>query len=245
MSAATIEKRAYACLLTTESYYKGALVLMHQLNKLKSNYSLICIINSNISSDIKIKLKKANIILKEIEQLEIPDYIYTQNKEKGFPHWSYGYEKIYLHTLTDWDKIIYLDLDLLLLKNIDFLFDFDFPFAPFNFTSDNFCSGLLGIYPNLNDYIILKEQLFNCFKNGEYITDQQLLNKFYKNYINFLDNSYNVYSSIFHLYMNEKEWVIIHFNDIIKPFCDNHNIILNNKYYKIYYELIKEIEEND
>lgn len=44
------------------------------------------------------------------------------NTDNGYEHWNYTFDKLLLWGLTDYDKIVYLDADMMVLDNIDHLF---------------------------------------------------------------------------------------------------------------------------
>ena len=59
----------YVCVLSTDNYLEGVLVLNENLKALKSKYPLLCLINENISKDTIRKLKLFHIDYKLIPSI--------------------------------------------------------------------------------------------------------------------------------------------------------------------------------
>ena len=59
--------KSYVCVLSTDNYLDGVLVLNENLQRIKSNYPLLCIINENISKKTRDILKCFGIEYKEIK----------------------------------------------------------------------------------------------------------------------------------------------------------------------------------
>src|SRR5690606_3624872 len=80
--------------------------------------------------------------------------------KSGPTHWQFTFEKLYIFSLTQFDKIVYLDSDMLVLENIDELFDKEHMSAvgpaggrfPGNEDYNGLNSGLLVIQPNTKDF---------------------------------------------------------------------------------------------
>ena len=59
--------KSYVCVLSTDNYLDGVLVLNENLQRIKSNYPLLCIINENISSKTRNILTYFGIMYKEMK----------------------------------------------------------------------------------------------------------------------------------------------------------------------------------
>ena len=53
--------KTYACVLSTNNYLMGVLVLNENLKRFNSKYDLICLINENITEESKQTLEKYQI----------------------------------------------------------------------------------------------------------------------------------------------------------------------------------------
>ena len=109
-------KETFACVLSTDDYLEGVLVLQENLKFLKSKYDLICLINETITEETKKILDYF-----KIKYIEFPKIEYV-SKDNDNSHWVNTFDKFNIFKLLDYDKVVYLDSDLLILKNIDNLF---------------------------------------------------------------------------------------------------------------------------
>ena len=173
----------YVCVLSTDNYLDGVLVLNENLKKVKSKYDLVCLVNNKISKETRDILSYFGIKYKITEPVDF-------NCGEGY--WKYTFDKINIFSLTEYKKIVYLDCDMYIKQNIDSLFDIDC----FTMASDYPCSGgpnsaIMIIKPNEVDYNLLKLKVKKAdldFYNG--YGDQNVISEYFKN-INILDYSYN------------------------------------------------------
>ncbi|CAI5529490.1 unnamed protein product [Closterium sp. Naga37s-1] len=109
---------AYASVLhTTEDYVCGAIVLARSLKKSGTKADLVLLVSREISRKSRKGLKKAGWRLKEIERIRNPRAV-----PKTYNEWNYS--KLRLWQLEEYDKVIFVDSDVLVLKNLDFLFNY-------------------------------------------------------------------------------------------------------------------------
>lgn len=225
---------AYVTLLTDNpSYINGVLLLRESLARVKSKYPLYVCITNDVSDQIKDMLKQAEVKTIILDKLETPSNIYEHNK-KADPMradiWKYTLTKFGIFSLTQFDKIIYCDSDLMFYKNVDHCFEMPHMTAAldgeyFNLWPNwsHFNSGFVIIKPDEK----LKDTLFEFTKNlsnkqietyrggNKIIADQDILNMYYNDWPEqkelHLDKWYNVFN------------VHTHHTD-----CDN---IINNAYF--------------
>ena len=143
--------RKYVCVLATNDYLNGCLVLNENLKHINSKYDLLCLINEEIDEETKDILDYFQIKYKTIKKIN-----YDVDFE-GFiqPYFKNTFDKLSIFQLTEYEKIVYLDLDLLLLENVDDLFCYngiamarDFPFSNLH------NSGVMVIEPDLDDIMV-------------------------------------------------------------------------------------------
>ena len=156
--------KKYVCVLATNDYLNGCLVLNENLKHLNSQYELLCLINEEITEETK----------------KILDYFKNT------------FDKLSIFKLTEYEKLVYLDLDLLLLQNIDDLFCYngiamarDFPFSNLH------NSGVMVIEPDKNDYDGLIKLMVEKMNNQEQLGDQDIINEYF-DVIHTLPQSYNL-----------------------------------------------------
>lgn len=119
-----MKKYTFATLLSTVSYIPGVIVLYRSLLKYgKTEYPFVCVCSKNISEEMLEPLKREKIKFIRLNRSAI-DCQQTPNKNNGFEHWNYTFDKLLLWGMTEYDKIVFLDSDMLVLDNIDNLFDY-------------------------------------------------------------------------------------------------------------------------
>lgn len=118
----SLKKYAYVTMLSTDSYLPGVLALFQsikQTNTKIENFAVV--VNEDIKKETKDRLEEKgyNVILKP--KINIPDTIMSKNKI--LPYWNNTFDKFNIFDLVEYDKIVYLDSDIYVNKNIDELFD--------------------------------------------------------------------------------------------------------------------------
>ncbi len=181
---------SYVCVLSNDNYLNGVLILNENLKHLSTKYSLLCLINKSISIETRNILDYFNINYKIIEEqtyLNIPAKRYN----------NYVLDLLNIFSLTEYKKIIYLNIDLLILENIDNLFDEEPISMPQNllYEIENYNLCILIIEPNINDFNNLKNIAFQLINNKDKINILRLIKKYFNN-INYLPKEYDVIRKI-------------------------------------------------
>lgn len=115
--------KAYITLLCSDLYLKGVLILNKSLINVNSKYPLYCAILNSVSESTKSILEKSNIKTIEITNTLTPsDSIIKANKDANLENWTSSINKLRLFSFTDFEKLVYLDADIMVLNNIDVLF---------------------------------------------------------------------------------------------------------------------------
>ena len=174
------KKTSYVCVLSTNNYLPGVLILNENLKDLNSKYDLLCLINENINERTRRILDFFKIKYKEMQSIDHPS---------EYGHWKYTFDKLNIYSLVEYEKIVYLDVDIVIKENIDELFDVEAPAACLDLPwyKDRLCSGALVIKPNLDDYF----NLIGLLRKKQYDGDQDVLNDYYKKFT-ILDKKYCV-----------------------------------------------------
>ena len=116
------KKCAYATVLSTDSYLPGTLALFESIKRTKPmTNNFVVVVNENIKKETRDRLQEEGYIVIEKPKIEVPQEI--KNKNRILPYWNNTFDKFNLFDLTDFDKIVYLDSDIYVRKNIDELFD--------------------------------------------------------------------------------------------------------------------------
>lgn len=111
--------RAYITLLSTESYLPGVLALHESLKRTGTLYPFATAISAHITPEIDTVLEAAGIIVRRIPKTTaIPKDMVENNG-----HWGHTFDKVHLFSLPGFDKLVYVDSDMIVLENMDELFD--------------------------------------------------------------------------------------------------------------------------
>lgn len=115
--------KAYVTLLSNDKYYDGVLVLHRTLLELGSQYPLYCLLSESVDDKLENRLKKNNIPCIRLNHKTVNER--ANSEGQFFSHWNYTFDKLQIWGLTQFDKIVFLDSDMLILRNLDSLFECD------------------------------------------------------------------------------------------------------------------------
>ena len=111
--------QAYITLLSTENYLPGVRALHEALRRTGTRHPFVVAIASHIARHIDSVLESAGMCVRRIpETTAIP-----QHMIEGNGHWGRTFDKIQLFGLVEFSKLVYVDADMLVLANLDELFD--------------------------------------------------------------------------------------------------------------------------
>lgn len=226
---------AYVTILSDDSYISGVVGLFRTLKK-HCKYSLLVLVSPNISQETILCLEKKNISYWIVQDIEL-DCCFDDSK---FNYWKKTFFKFRIFELTEFDKIVYLDSDMLILDNIDELFERPHLSAV---SDHDFCvymdvkgmnTGLMVIEPDekciaelLNTYKLK----YICKKKGGGIAfgDQNIINDTFIDWETngslHLPVTYNANYRMLHLYDKNIPIKIVHFALQPKPW-DERAIVL-------------------
>ncbi|KAI3853796.1 hypothetical protein MKW92_052213 [Papaver armeniacum] len=109
-------REAYAMILhSAHAYVCGAIAAAQSIRMVGSTRDFVILVDDTISEYHRSGLAAAGWKIRTIERIRNP-----KAEENAYNEWNYS--KFRLWQLTDYDKIISIDADLLILRNIDFLF---------------------------------------------------------------------------------------------------------------------------
>ncbi|KAF9292658.1 hypothetical protein BGZ88_006281 [Linnemannia elongata] len=179
---------AYITLLTNNNYASGALVLAHSLRASQTTKQLAVLITAAVSRPIRDRL--AAVFDSVIEIGEIDSHSTKNLALLGRPELGITLTKIHVFNQTQYSKVVFLDADTLVLRNIDDLFDTAangslddedrnkrFAASPDAGWPDCFNSGVFVCKPSFKDYtgLIQMASQEGTFDGG----DQGLLNSYF------------------------------------------------------------------
>ncbi|PPR00645.1 hypothetical protein CVT24_000868 [Panaeolus cyanescens] len=116
---------AYVTLLTSNSYLAGVLVLDYCLRNVDSKYPLVVMITSALSKDVTDILHRRRIATRLVQSLRPPE-----GRHKLIAHdsrFADTWTKLRGFELADYHRIVLMDSDMIVLRNMDELMKLDLP----------------------------------------------------------------------------------------------------------------------
>lgn len=188
---------------------KGVVFLSYNLKRLRSKYQLGCIVIENVSEATKNVLRNNNIIIFEYDfQKILTEHGFTKEQTKNIIDIHHIGKLLFLNIPLE--HVIYLDSDLLLLRNIDHLFettnavgfhmvqDMMMRGNEVDFLKNKFNAGVIVSNNNNGKLHLFMSELSKLIGTSSKCTvpdDQQLFNHMFSKemiYIQLLDLKYNI-----------------------------------------------------
>lgn len=114
---------AYVAVLSTDDFLDGVLVLKESLRLCRAQYPLHVAVGSKVSESVRRTLASAKLPQIALCSLDIPDYVLSANEQSDFHrHWVNVFDKLHVFSLCQFNKIVFIDCDVLVIRNIDDLF---------------------------------------------------------------------------------------------------------------------------
>ena len=127
---------AYTTLLSSDDYLYGALGLYYSLQLSQTKYDFIMVVTDNVSLNTLEKLDSLNIKYRVFPDLRnyyfnvlVDEHRLSLNTSEFFQ--INVMNRFYMFDLKEYDKLCYFDADILVRKNIDFIFNYNAPAAKF------------------------------------------------------------------------------------------------------------------
>lgn len=199
-------KKTYVTLISTDNYLPGVLALNEALRRAKSAYPLLVACSATVSPAVEAVLRAAGMGVTKLAGKPIQ---LSSDLQQSSGHWSNTFDKVQLFGLTEFDKLVYVDSDMLILDNIDELFDKPHMSAVAAGRSlfpdwNRLNSGLMVIEPDRDLPGAITASLQKALdelsvRDAVGLGDQDLINAFYSTWPTseelHLDEGYNVFQS--------------------------------------------------
>lgn len=163
-------REAYATILHSAQFYVcGAIAAAQSIRMAGSTRDLVILVDETISDYHRGGLAEAGWKIHTIQRIRNP-----KAERDAYNEWNYS--KFRLWQLTDYDKIIFIDADMLILRNIDFLFEMPEITATGN-NATLFNSGVMVIEPSNCTFQLLMDHIneIESYNGG----DQGYLNEIF------------------------------------------------------------------
>lgn len=232
--------KAFVTLLSTANYLPGVLALRESLRRTGTTYPLLVALSCDAPKEVEDVLRRLNFsVFRFTERLKIPEIHRHTNG-----HWGNTFDKIQLFGLIAYEKLVYVDSDMMVLQNIDSLFDRPHLSATaagkmLHPESDRLNSGLMVLCPSVELPDLIAQKLDAAINEvaqlgGHAVGDQDLINAYYSDWRNspelHLPDSYNVFQYHIDQYIKNHRFTlapmgtlgpevikIVHFIGAVKP----------------------------
>jgi len=209
---------AYITLLSTVSYLPGVIVLHDSVKHTNTPHPFWVAISSNIPHEVDESLKARGMhVLRLPTSIKIP---HSFKRDSG--HWGNTFDKLQIFGLTNFTKLVYLDSDMLVLRNIDKLFEKSHLSAVAAGQSEHadwtrLNSGVMVIEPEYQLPEKMVDVLDCAIKDvtalgSNRIGDQDIVNAYYPDWPDnknlHLDEGYNIFVSSLDVYINKHDYFI-------------------------------------
>lgn len=186
------ENNTWVTFADNENYLKCACALGLSLFNNNSIYPLIIMIPTGIFSDDQLNKAKMLVSNKNIIFKEMPYLLFDSSQ---FLDFNATLNKFLILTLTEFDKVCFIDSDILIKQNIDYLFKYNSP--AFSFYKDQEVSGELLLFkPDINLFSLI----MNLTRHISFLSDEDMLKFLINN--NFLKSPQHLpcrmYDHVFH-----------------------------------------------
>ncbi|CAJ1937855.1 unnamed protein product [Sphenostylis stenocarpa] len=168
--AGNVRTEAYATILhSAHVYVCGAIAAAQSIRMSGSTRDLVILVDETIGEYHRSGLEAAGWKIRTIQRIRNP-----KAEKDAYNEWNYS--KFRLWQLTDYDKIVFIDADLLILRNIDFLFGMPEITATGN-DATLFNSGVMVVEPSNCTFKLLMDHIneFDSYNGG----DQGYLNEIF------------------------------------------------------------------
>lgn len=226
---------SYITVLSTENYLQGVLCLVESLRRTNTKYPISILITNDISLKTEELLKSYNLNVIRKNKINIPESIKNKNDKGIFSHWTSTFDKLLVFELTQFNKLVYLDSDMYVRKNIDELFErkdmsavIDRRMGPFISKEwIKLTSGLMVIEPKKDVMQYFLNIIEEIEEKRESIGDQDILQEYDKQWNEkeelHLDVKYNMFFPHIDYYTHYENYklddiCVVHFIYSKKPF---------------------------
>lgn len=232
--------KAYVTLLSNESYFEGVLILHRSLKAVQARFPLYCVLSMSVEDEVEKKLEREGIPCIRLSRTAVDGIV--NSEKRGFSHWNYTFDKLLVWGLIQFEKIVFLDCDMLIVRNIDHLFECE-PFSaviagslyPGNEHWEGLNSGIMVIVPDeiVRDGLLanIKPEIEAGKAEHRMIGDQDVIKRYlttWKEQKNLhLEQGYNVFADYLTYYIRhqgysfegqtDKPIYVVHFIGRAKP----------------------------
>lgn len=122
-----MSRKVYATLLTSDAYAMGVEALVYSLLRVHARFPVVVLYTPQVTQPTLDKLTRffrgfetrLRVALTHVDDIAIPDAV-MHARETHVPGWvNSGYTKLHIFAMEQYDAIVYIDADAVVLENID------------------------------------------------------------------------------------------------------------------------------
>jgi len=167
--------KSYVTLLSNDEYFLYTVALWHSWKQVDSKYPLKVITTEKLSPWVFDKMKELNM---DYMTVDTSDFDEIFDKAKIRKNWKEAFRKLTIFKLIDYEKMVFLDCDTIMVKNMDGLFDMPMLTCTSRYNSPGkdvkaLLSGMFVFDPNMEDYNKILQVIKNVI-DGKYIDNKEL-----------------------------------------------------------------------
>lgn len=209
--------KSYVSLLCDDTYFYGIILLLASMRQAGCEYPLHVLVTDNVSESTYQLLQQLDITTERIKSIKNTQQQLDYNKTKNARMagiWENVPSKLQIFNLTQFEKIIYLDADIYVLKNLDHLFAAPHLTAAldgeyFNLWENNphFNAGCMVIEPSKEEYEKLLDYFYSATEmdGSNLISDQEVMNQYYDDWPKSEGLHLNKYYNVFAPYTQDEQ----------------------------------------
>ena len=210
--------QVFMTMLASDDYLEGVLVLNESLKRVDSKYPLVVLMTKKLDSTTLDSLTRNKIkFIEYTEDIKLPDLTRERNSNQGVVHWNNTFGKLKVFGMDTYEKIVYLDSDMMVVENIDFLFTCPHLSAVvagrmFRGNEDwvELNSGLMVIEPNKDLERKLIGYLPICSVKRDKMGDQEVIQEYHIDWKSkkelLLDDGYNMFVGYMDYYSDKHNY---------------------------------------
>lgn len=220
----------YVTVINTENYLDGVRTLIYSLNKVKSRYPLVVLVPPQFDKLCCHIMESWGAAVEVAENIELGELGGNNPRE----YWNNTFFKLNIFKMTQYEKLLFIDSDMIVLENMDHIFEMEHITAvqggKIIFHWEDINSGFMLIRPRVEEYHELCKLIPSVCERkiaaGSGFGDQDVISYYYK-YINKcwegehrLDERYNANIRCIHelcVHFGYKNIKVIHFVGAKKP----------------------------
>ena len=202
--------RTYLTVITTDDYAVGAVALWESLRRTRPRYGLVVLITRLVSNEGERALQRAGLSTQRVDE-----HLERANAESSaFAHWNNTFSKLLIFDQAQYEKFVYLDSDMMVLRNLDHLFQMPHMSAmvadrlmPGHESWVQFCTGLMVIQPQLGVAEAIMQHVPAVETRMKSFSDQDLLHEHFPDWPSHpeleLEQGYGVFAESIDRYVSK------------------------------------------